>query len=189
MADFKKLSAVDMVKIASDSANVLIEDYGVIKKMPKDEIGINANKLDVVDTISKSANILIEEDGVVKKVFKDYIINKSTPDLVITERGPFIPGYGDGNTVVANFKESQQEFVNKLRSGEEVSVVYDYICTFGEDEVFGRWRQPNCAVYAYYDNSIFMHTLGVVEDEGSVRLRLRVDISPDGVCESYSEPV
>lgn len=39
MADFKKLSAVDMVETVSDAATVLIEEHGVIKRVPKDEVG------------------------------------------------------------------------------------------------------------------------------------------------------
>ena len=39
MADFKKLSAVEMIESVKDSATVLIEEDGVIKRMPKDEIG------------------------------------------------------------------------------------------------------------------------------------------------------
>ena len=39
MADFKKLSAVDTVETVSDAAHVLIEEDGVIKRAPKDEVG------------------------------------------------------------------------------------------------------------------------------------------------------
>ena len=39
MAEFKKLSAVDMVETVSDAATVLIEEHGVIKRTPKDEVG------------------------------------------------------------------------------------------------------------------------------------------------------
>lgn len=39
MAEFKKLGAVEMVETVSDTANVLIEVDGVIKRAPKDGIG------------------------------------------------------------------------------------------------------------------------------------------------------
>lgn len=39
MAEFKKLGAVEAVETASDTASVLIEENGVIKRAPKDEIG------------------------------------------------------------------------------------------------------------------------------------------------------
>lgn len=37
--EFKKLSAVEMVETVGDAANVLIEEDGVIKRVPKDEVG------------------------------------------------------------------------------------------------------------------------------------------------------
>lgn len=39
MAEFKKLSEVEAVASVSDTASVLIEENGVIKRAPKDEIG------------------------------------------------------------------------------------------------------------------------------------------------------
>lgn len=39
MADFKKLSAVDVVESVNDSATVLIEEDGVIKRAPKTAVG------------------------------------------------------------------------------------------------------------------------------------------------------
>lgn len=43
MAEFKKLSAVEAVNEVADTANVLIEEDGVIKKAPKNEIGAQAD--------------------------------------------------------------------------------------------------------------------------------------------------
>lgn len=39
MAEFKKLSAVEAVETVSETANVLIEENGVIKRAPKNEVG------------------------------------------------------------------------------------------------------------------------------------------------------
>lgn len=39
MAEFKKLSAVEAVNEVADTANVLIEEDGVIKRAPKSEVG------------------------------------------------------------------------------------------------------------------------------------------------------
>lgn len=39
MADFKKLSEVDLVEEVSDTANVLIEEDGIIKRAPKTKVG------------------------------------------------------------------------------------------------------------------------------------------------------
>ena len=42
--EFKKLSAVETVASVSDTASVLIEEDGVIKRAPKDEVGGGAKK-------------------------------------------------------------------------------------------------------------------------------------------------
>ena len=39
MAEFKKLSEVDVLDTASDNATVLIEEGGDIKRVPKKEVG------------------------------------------------------------------------------------------------------------------------------------------------------
>lgn len=45
MAEFKKLSAVEAVASVSDTASVLIEEDGVIKRAPKSEIGGGVNDM------------------------------------------------------------------------------------------------------------------------------------------------
>ena len=39
MAEFKKLSAVETVETVGETANVLIEENGVIRRAPKNEVG------------------------------------------------------------------------------------------------------------------------------------------------------
>ena len=39
MAEFKKLGAVETVETAGDTAHVLIEENGIIKRVSKDEVG------------------------------------------------------------------------------------------------------------------------------------------------------
>lgn len=43
MAEFKKLSAVETVEAVSETANVLIEENGIIKRAAKSEIGAQAD--------------------------------------------------------------------------------------------------------------------------------------------------
>ena len=43
MSDFKKLHAVETVETVSDKANVLIEENGIIKKVPKNNMGLYCN--------------------------------------------------------------------------------------------------------------------------------------------------
>ena len=48
MIEFKKLSAVDAVETVSETAHVLIEEDGVIKRAPKEEVGGGAPKKELV---------------------------------------------------------------------------------------------------------------------------------------------
>ena len=75
MADFKKLSAVEMVESAKDSATVLIEEDGVVKRVSKDEIGgIDPNKMVNADNINDNTHILIEENNIIKK-YPNFVYN------------------------------------------------------------------------------------------------------------------
>ena len=72
--EFKKLSDVTAVETPSDTANVLIEEDGVIKKVAKKSVGETSEAIlgkiatvDAVEEPSETANMLIEESGVVKK--------------------------------------------------------------------------------------------------------------------------
>lgn len=62
MAEFKRLSDVEAVETISDAANVLIEENGDIKKVPKDEIGggINVAFAEVGQTIVVKS---VDENG------------------------------------------------------------------------------------------------------------------------------
>lgn len=73
--EFKKLSDVTAVETPSDTANVLIEEDGVIKKVAKNSVGETSEAIlgkiatvDAVEEPSETANVLIEESGAVKKV-------------------------------------------------------------------------------------------------------------------------
>lgn len=56
MADFKKLSAVDVVESVNDSVTVLIEEDGVIKRAPKTAVGGAGN--DDTNTIIIASNVI-----------------------------------------------------------------------------------------------------------------------------------
>ena len=103
--EFKKLSDVATVETPADTANVLIEEDGVIKKAPKENIIPSdvALKTDIpdaavsavvaVDTAeepSETANVLVEDGGTLKRVpvgsvggFKTAIIKDSNYDIVL----------------------------------------------------------------------------------------------------------
>jgi hypothetical protein len=60
--EFKKLSAVEMVETVNDAAHVLIEENGVVKRAPKDEVGgIKVASAEVGQTIVVKA---VDDNGV-----------------------------------------------------------------------------------------------------------------------------
>ena len=59
--EFKKLSAVEMIETVSDASNVLIEEDGVIKRAPKEEVGGGAPKKELVYEWNFSADDVITE--------------------------------------------------------------------------------------------------------------------------------
>lgn len=59
MAEFKKLSEVEQVQTVSDTATVLVEDGGEIKRVAKSEVGGNG----VGGYIIKLENSYIDDDG------------------------------------------------------------------------------------------------------------------------------
>lgn len=58
--EFKKLSDVEIVAEPTDSANVLIEENGVIKKAPKATVGGSSSNADIV-LIDDGGNIYLEK--------------------------------------------------------------------------------------------------------------------------------
>lgn len=57
--EFKKLAGVDTVETATDAANVLIEEGGTIKRVPKTEVGGSGGEPEVViiDTLGSTEHI------------------------------------------------------------------------------------------------------------------------------------
>lgn len=90
MAEFKKLSDVEVVEKPTESANVLIEENGVIKKAPKTAVGgggvhtvlidgLNENKITVTDGIYEALEAFL--DGVytdVRVMWRENVDGKST---------------------------------------------------------------------------------------------------------------
>lgn len=71
--DFKKLSEVTQVTEAADTANVLIEEDGVVKRVPKSEVG-GSSKLTIEfikhsEGTTSELNLYLGEDVVYNKTF------------------------------------------------------------------------------------------------------------------------
>ena len=71
--EFKKLAGVDTVETATDAANVLIEEDGVIKRVPKTEVGGSGGSEPEVVIIDRSGGT--EHIGNVKRKMIDSLDN------------------------------------------------------------------------------------------------------------------
>ena len=75
MAEFKRLSDVEVVAEPTESANVLIEENGVIKKAPKTAVGGAGGEPDMVITLNCRLNSIITAENVtitsgdIRKIF------------------------------------------------------------------------------------------------------------------------
>ena len=71
--EFKKLAGVDTVETATDAANVLIEEGGVIKRVPKTEVGGSGGSEPEVVIIDRNRGT--EHIGYVKQKMIDSLDN------------------------------------------------------------------------------------------------------------------
>lgn len=71
--EFKKLAGVDIVETATDAANVLIEEGGTIKRVPKTEVGGSGGSEPEVVIIVRSGGT--EHIGYVKQKMTDSLDN------------------------------------------------------------------------------------------------------------------
>lgn len=74
MAEFKKLSAVEAVASVSDTANVLIEEDGVIKRAPKTAVGGAGGGSDIYYVFLENGNVTTSEglyDAIVENLFNN----------------------------------------------------------------------------------------------------------------------
>ena len=116
MAEFKKLSAVEAVKTVGDTAHVLIEENGVIKRAPKDEVGgVNVDNLPSAE--GEEVNVLCVENGALKqKSSKGFGGSGGGWDVVINGT------ISDGVTSWILEKGSHASIYEKLVNNEIISV-------------------------------------------------------------------
>lgn len=103
MAEFKKLSDVEVIAEPAESANVLIEENGVIKKAPKTAVGGGAggNEYDIVLTVNAQAHhteIMIDQitisQGNMELVRKAVVDGRIPKAKVIFDGGSSVNGHG-----------------------------------------------------------------------------------------------
>lgn len=178
MAEFKKLSAVEAVASVADTASVLIEENGVIKRAPKGEVGgvKVASTAEVGQTIVVKA---VDEAGnPTEWECADLPNGVEEPDMVITISNSMSALPTEDDVVVT--KGSVQEIAAKLHAYEIPDVrirweytsnnyVYEYVelavpCTF-----YGEWVFVSC-MYMNPNNCIDTYCLciGFVAETGSI---------------------
>ena len=122
--EFTKLSDVTLVNTPASSANVLIEENGTVKKVPKAEVGTKLSDATLVGTPASNANVLIEESGVLKKVPKAEIgaqadwneTDETSPAFILNK-----PEFGGGSKVTYLFAKS----AGCLYQGAEYDTLFD----------------------------------------------------------------
>ena len=99
--EYKKLAGVDIVATATDAANVLIEEGGTIKRVPKTEVGGSEPEVVIIDTSGGTEHI-----GNVKQKMVDSLDN-NVP-TIFYRKGP------DGIYLVSSItrKDGQIRFVD-----------------------------------------------------------------------------
>lgn len=177
MAEFKKLSAVEAVASVSDTASVLIEEDGVIKRAPKSEVG----GVKVASTAEIGQAIIVkavDESGNPTEWECANMAKGEEPDMVITISNSMSALPTEDDVVVT--KGSVQEIATKLHAYEIPDVrirweytsnnyVYEYVelavpCTF-----YGEWVFVSC-MYMNPNNWDDTYCLGIgfVAETGSI---------------------
>ena len=168
MADFKKLSDVEVVETPMDSAKVLIEENGVIKRVPKDEVGgIKVAAAEVGQTIVVKA---VDEAGnPTEWEAVDLPKNGGGYDIVI-DRGE---DWNGCNLVVGNYETLKNKTLSRtpifgvLIGGHTNNATYLFvngaqISGTGVDEVLGLYvmNANDIMVMIEQDNSVWINDIG-----------------------------
>ena len=117
--EFKKLSDVEVVEAVSDNANVLIEENGVIKKAPKNQVG-GAPIGSGIDTYmivfyGMSDNPVFVSEGLFERIV--YMFEQKIPiNLAIYE----YQTYDDGIFLYESYVPCAIDYISKTPDGYEV---------------------------------------------------------------------
>ena len=113
MAEFKKLSAVEVVEAVSETANVLIEENGVIKRAAKSEIGAQA---DWAEMDESSPAFIKNKPECVLDIDITCSYDPDADDMIISYNINKIDSFENIKNRIFNGK--LQEFKSKLRYQE-----------------------------------------------------------------------
>lgn len=138
--DFKKLSDVDVVDSPSDTANVLIEEGGVIKKAPKTAIGgVGGDEYDMVihamlgDSWSKVNNIDASDYVISSGTYND-LKSKMNQDSMLKVLMRYQISYAGCNEYIT-FKFVDFHFIEASSDGNEC-IAMSYVGVDGSGQLF-----------------------------------------------------
>lgn len=115
MAEFKKISDVDVINTLSDNDNVvIIGSDGAIKQTSSSNLGMDITKTEVVEEMAEDDKVVLVSNGEVKQV---PVSKVGGSGLVITLENP---NYGDGEYIIA--QNNYDEFYDALIKGACVTI-------------------------------------------------------------------
>ena len=157
MAEFKKLSDVAVVETPAETANVLIEEDGVIKKAPKTAVGgSGGNEPDMVITVSAKSNTQITSDN--------YTITDGSVDNVFA-------AFHDGRYPVIKVRF----YSNDNNAYTAIREEYDaYVCTYGESIWFSFISLNPFESGAIYLHKVYMNGDGALDSSNLQKATLTV---------------
>ena len=142
MAEFKKLSAVEMVNKVANTANVLIEEDGVVKKVNKNLISVQA---DWAETDESSIAFIKN------KPIEEYDLDITAKLVSINDDGNFEWDYD------IHHISSFEELVSKLENGicPKTKVVFDTTSVINNTDTYVNScisvGYPECGCDYYYN--------------------------------------
>lgn len=162
MAEFKKLSAVEAVNTVSDTASVLIEEDGVIKKAPKGEVGgvKVASTAEVGQTIVVKA---VDESGNPTEWECADMAKGEEPDMVITVNNESNAVITDGTwsitegnvvDVITAIRENRYPDV-RIRFAYSDGYIYDNREIIASAHIYGEWLYVGYMLNHMSSNYIF----------------------------------
>lgn len=179
--EFKKLSAVEAIESLTDSANILVEENGVIKKISKDEIGggikvastATVGQTIVVKAVDESGNPTEWECADLKAGYDVVIENETMSSKVI--------GWNSIQSVEFSYTHgSIENIINKLQNNEKPRILFKYNCSYSSEGLYEYFEPTNIIWYRYNNGdgirqNIYCEFFGGYGDPVAFKLALRED--------------
>lgn len=168
--EFKKLSAVEAVNTVSDTASVLIEEDGVIKRAPKGEVGgvkvtstAEVGQTIVVKAVDESGNPTEWECADLKKEPDMVIRCNANPLHAAVDNIEIVSGSMD--TVLTAYEEGRYPIVN-------MEIIYYYN---KDNRKRSLLSAETCFYSGYFYVSCFANSIATAGSPVHIRIRFNDD--------------